>query len=169
MTNSRLPEAELVYLGLGSNLQDPLQQILSARQSIASLAGVTEQAFSRLVSTPPMGPQDQPHYLNAVMAISTRLAALDLLHALQAIELNQGRVRQAERWVARTLDVDILLYGQQVIATPELTVPHVGLHERAFVLYPLQDVAPDLVIPGLGALAALVQQCPLNGLTWVTA
>jgi 2-amino-4-hydroxy-6-hydroxymethyldihydropteridine diphosphokinase len=169
MTNSRLPETELVYLGLGSNLQNPLQQILSARRAITAIAGVTEQAFSRLVSTPPMGPPDQPHYLNAVMAINTHLTALDLLHALQAIELDQGRVRQAQRWVARTLDVDILLYGQQVISTPELTVPHIGLHERAFVLYPLQDIAPDLVIPGVGELAHLVEQCPLKGLTWVAA
>ncbi|MCX7089118.1 MAG: 2-amino-4-hydroxy-6-hydroxymethyldihydropteridine diphosphokinase [Methylococcales bacterium] len=168
MTDPQLPTV-LAYIGLGSNLQQPVLQIQSARAAIAALAGVVEVALSSLVQTPPMGPQDQPHYVNAVMAINTTLAPLDLLHHLQHIENEQGRVRQAQRWVARTLDLDLLLYGEQHIQLPDLIVPHTGLHQRAFVLYPLAQIAPDLTIVGLGPIAQLIEQCPLDGLEWMTA
>ncbi|NOT83188.1 MAG: 2-amino-4-hydroxy-6-hydroxymethyldihydropteridine diphosphokinase [Methylococcaceae bacterium] len=168
--NSALPSSVLAYIGLGSNLHHPDLQIQQARVAIANrLAGVIEIAFSSLYTSPPMGPQDQPHYINAVMAIRTTLQPLDLLHQLQQIENIQGRIRQAQRWVARTLDLDLLLYGEQQIHLPELTVPHIGIGDRAFVLYPLQEIAPDLTIPNLGKLTDLIKHCPLNGLVRIPA
>ena len=112
-----------------------------------------------------MGPQDQPDYVNAVMRAKTDLTAIELLRVLQKIENNQGRVRKGERWGARTLDLDLLLYAEQQIQHPDLIVPHIGLSERAFVLYPLQEIAPEgLIVPGKGSVAELVSQCPLDGL-----
>jgi 2-amino-4-hydroxy-6-hydroxymethyldihydropteridine diphosphokinase len=152
------------YIGLGSNLESPITQINSARLAIGLLELTEELAFSSLYASPPMGPQDQPDYVNAVMAVTTGLSPLDLLHALQAIELEHGRVRGVQRWGARTLDLDLLLYGDQQISTEELTVPHKGIAERAFVLYPLNECNPNLVIPGKGKLSDLLAHCPLAGL-----
>ncbi|HUL11767.1 MAG TPA: 2-amino-4-hydroxy-6-hydroxymethyldihydropteridine diphosphokinase [Methylococcaceae bacterium] len=153
------------YLGLGSNLGNPLAQLRSARQAIQALPAVREIAFSSLYRSTPMGPSDQPDYINAVMAIQTCLSALDLLRALQAIELAHGRMRTGERWGPRTLDLDLLLYGQEEIVGNVLTVPHPGLAEREFVLYPLAEIAPpELVIPGKGLLSELVRACPRRGL-----
>jgi 2-amino-4-hydroxy-6-hydroxymethyldihydropteridine diphosphokinase len=152
------------YIGLGSNLADPLSQLKKARLTIAGLAQVQELDFSSFYHSAPVGPQDQPDYVNAVMAISTNLAALDLLHCLQKIELEQGRVRTGERWGARTLDLDLLLYGEQQINLPELIVPHPEISNRAFVLYPLQEIAPALVLPILGAIEHLIAQCPAANL-----
>jgi 2-amino-4-hydroxy-6-hydroxymethyldihydropteridine diphosphokinase len=154
----------VAYIGLGSNLTDPIEQIKSARQAIKTLPSVKEKAFSSLYRSAPMGPQDQPDYINAVMAVMTSLEPMALLRALQAIENQHGRVRE-RRWGARTLDLDILLYDQRQIRLPELIVPHSGLSEREFVLYPLQEIAgDDLSIPGQGCLSDLIQSCPLNGL-----
>lgn len=158
------PATITVYIGLGSNLAEPVSQLKSARLAISSLAQIEELAFSSFYHSPPMGPQDQPDYVNAVMAIATDLAALDLLRCLQKIELEQGRVRTGARWGARTLDLDLLLYGDQQINHPELCVPHIGIGERAFVLYPLQEIAPTLVLPTLGDINQLVANCPLAGL-----
>ena len=155
----------IAYIGLGSNLAEPVAQIKSARIAIASIAGVKELAFSSLYHSLPMGPQDQPDYVNAVMGVATDLLPMDLLHCLQNIENNQGRVRKGERWGARTLDLDILLYGDQEIDLPDLTVPHKGLAERSFVLYPLFEIAPYILVPGKGFIANLVTKCPLAGLT----
>lgn len=152
------------YIGLGSNLENPVTQIKSARLAIKALAKISEQAFSSLYASLPMGPQDQPDYVNAVMAVTTALSPLDLLHALQAIESEHGRVRGVQRWGARTLDLDLLLYGDEQIATDELTVPHKGIADRAFVLYPLNDCNPELAIPGKGKLSDLLTHCPLAGL-----
>lgn len=154
----------IAYIGLGSNLADPVKQIKSARTACAALPGVQELTFSRLYHSPPMGSRDQPDYVNAVMAVSTELTAIDLLRALQGIENDHGRVRTADRWGARTLDLDLLIYGQQQIDHADLKVPHPGISERAFVLYPLFEIAPELVIPGKGPIADLVAHCPLNGL-----
>ncbi len=154
----------IVYIGLGSNLATPVAQINSARAAIAAQAGVQERGFSSLYRSAPMGPQDQPDYINAVMALATDLPPMALLRCLQNIENNQGRVRTGEQWGARTLDLDILMYGDQKIDLPDLTVPHKGLAERAFVLYPLFEIAPQLVVPGKGPIAALVAACPLAGL-----
>ncbi len=152
------------YIGLGSNLESPIAQLKSARLAINALDDVKELAFSNLYASSPMGPQDQPDYVNAVMSVATSLSPLDLLHALQAIELEHGRVRGVQRWGARTLDLDVLLYGDHQIASPELIVPHKGIAERAFVLYPLSECTPDLLIPGKGKLSDLLDQCPPAGL-----
>ncbi len=152
------------YIGLGSNLANPVLQIKSARTAITRIAGVKELAFSSLYHSPPMGPQDQPDYVNAVMCVATDLSPTDLLHCLQRIENDQGRVRKTERWGARTLDLDVLIYGDQIIELPDLVVPHPGLAERAFVLYPLDEIAPHILVPGKGNIADLLAKCPMNGL-----
>jgi len=154
----------IAYIGLGSNLATPEAQLSSARTAIAQLAQCQEHSFSSLYRSPPMGPKDQPDYVNAVMGIITELEPIALLRCLQKIELEQGRVRKEERWGARTLDLDILLYGDACIDVPDLMVPHYGMTERAFVLYPLQEIAAHLSIPNKGALADLVEKCPLEGL-----
>jgi 2-amino-4-hydroxy-6-hydroxymethyldihydropteridine diphosphokinase len=153
----------VAYIGLGSNLEHPSQQIHSARADIAALAQVEEIVFSSLYCSPPMDNTDQPDYINAVMAVTTSLSPLALLQALQTIENQHGRVRQ-QRWGARTLDLDLLLYGTEVINLPDLIIPHSGLAERAFVLYPLYEIAPQLIIPVQGQLVDLVARCPLAGL-----
>jgi len=162
MDNNTLTTA---YLGLGSNLASPAEQIKSARAAIAAIPGVRELAFSSLYHSLPMGPKDQPDYVNAVMAIATGLGVLDLLRQLQAIESAQGRKRTGQRWGARTLDLDILMYGGQRIDLPELTVPHPGIGDRPFVLYPWFEIAPELIIPGKGPLSELLARCPEDGLT----
>jgi 2-amino-4-hydroxy-6-hydroxymethyldihydropteridine diphosphokinase len=159
------PEPVLVYIGLGGNLGDAVGRLRLARRAINTIAGVREVAFSSLYRSAPMGPADQPEYVNAVMAVATTLAPLDLLRELQAVENAFGRVRIGERWGPRTLDLDILLYGSETLSGERLAVPHPGLAEREFVLYPLQEIAPDLEIPGKGRLADLVRQCPRRGLS----
>lgn len=150
------------YIGLGSNLDSPVDQVLSARKEIVNL-GVVETAFSDLYASAPMGPQDQPDYVNAVMMVNTSLSPLDLLHRLQNIERNHGRVRK-QHWGARTLDLDLLVYGDIIMASTELTLPHPGVTERAFVLYPLFDCNPELIIPGKGHIAELLSRCPFSGI-----
>lgn len=152
-----------VYIGLGSNLEQPQQQILTAINDIQAIDGVTLVAQSSLYQSPPMGPQDQPDYINAVVEIETELAPLALLDALQYIEQSHGRVRK-RHWGERTLDLDILLVDDRVIKESRLTVPHPGIAERAFVAYPLAEIAPDLSIPGKGKLADILANCPLDGL-----
>lgn len=152
------------YVGIGSNLNDPVAQVRQALQALATLPDTQLLGQSSLYHSAPMGPSGQPDYINAVASIETRLSAEALLDALQAIEHAQGRVRTGERWGPRTLDLDLLLYGEEIINTPRLTVPHPGLQQRNFVLYPLQEVAPQLVIPGLGKLAVLVAVCSADGL-----
>lgn len=162
---SQRPDPVVAYIGLGGNLDDPAGRIRAARSQIIATTGIREIAFSSLYRSAPMGPADQPDYVNAAMAIETTLAPLDLLRELQAIETAFGRVRLGERWGPRTLDLDILLYGTATIASEQLTVPHPGLSVREFVLYPLLEIAPELVIPGLGALVDLTRQCPRRGLS----
>ncbi|MDD2723347.1 MAG: 2-amino-4-hydroxy-6-hydroxymethyldihydropteridine diphosphokinase [Methylovulum sp.] len=157
-------ETTLVYLGLGSNLAEPVEQVKSARHAIARISGVNELACSSLYRSLPMGPQNQPDYINAVMAISTRLSPQALLQNLQAIEKAHGRERKGQRWGARTLDLDILLYGELFIDLPELVVPHNGIAERPFVLMPLSEIAPHLIIPGKGRIDDLLVNCPMTGL-----
>lgn len=147
------------YIGLGSNLKDPHRQLTRAIASLKSLADCRCLAVSGLYRSKPMGPQDQPDYINAVMALETDLSALALLDVLQAIEQQQGRVRGAEQWGPRTLDLDLLIYCDWMIDEPRLKIPHPGLHERSFVLYPLYEIAPTLQVPGRGALVELLQHC----------
>jgi len=153
-----------VYIGLGSNLATPLEQLHSALATLAALAHTTLVAQSSFYASDPLGPADQPRYVNAVAALDTTLSPLTLLDALQAIELEQGRTRKAERWGPRTLDLDILLFGNQQLDTPRLTVPHYHMHARAFVLYPLAEIAPTLRLPDGRALSELLDSCPFVGL-----
>lgn len=112
-----------------------------------------------------MGPKNQPDYVNAVAEIATSLSPQELLSVLQAIEQDHGRVRDTEKWGARTLDMDILLFGDKIINSDGLIIPHYGLYERAFVLYPLREIAPDsLKIPGHGTLAQVLANCEKGSL-----
>jgi 2-amino-4-hydroxy-6-hydroxymethyldihydropteridine diphosphokinase len=147
------------YIGLGSNLDDPQSQLRRAIEALRHIPESRLTAISRIYRSKPMGPSDQPDYLNAVAMFDTCLEPLVLLDALQAIEQVQGRTRNGERWGPRTLDLDLLLYGAEMIEHPRLQVPHPGIYQRNFVLYPLFDLAPELTLPnGLAlrdALAAL--------------
>lgn len=154
-----------IFIGLGSNLDDPLSQIKKAIDIFEQEKEIELRKFSSLYSSSPMGPQDQPDYINAVVEISTDLSAENLLDYLQQVESQQGRVR-SERWGARTLDLDILLYGNDVINTERLVVPHCGISERNFVLYPLADlVDADFEIPNLGKMNKLLAKCPITGIS----
>jgi 2-amino-4-hydroxy-6-hydroxymethyldihydropteridine diphosphokinase len=158
-----------VFVALGANLNDPEAQIRAARQALAALAVPASLCHSPLYLSRPMGPADQPAYVNGVSAFDTRLSPHALLDALQAIELAQGRERKDERWGPRTLDLDILLYGDQQIEDERLTIPHYGMKQREFVLYPLADLAPELVLPCGTPLARLLRDCPQNGMTRLPA
>lgn len=156
---------ERVFIGLGSNLAEPRQQLRGAVDALARIPETRIAAVSSLYISDPLGPPDQPRYHNAVAALDTSLAPLELLDALQSIELAQGRERKAERWGPRTLDLDILLFGERLIDEPRLTVPHYHLHARPFVLYPLADVAPQALQLADGRrLADLLEACPFEGL-----
>ncbi len=152
------------YIGIGSNLDDPAARVLAAFVDLARLPDTRLTARSSLYGSSPMGPADQPDYVNAVAGVDTRLPAADLLHELAQIEDRQGRTRGAGRWGPRTLDLDLLLYGKQCIATAALTVPHPGMHERDFVLVPLAEIAGDLDIPGHGPLSNLTACCEKHDL-----
>ncbi len=151
------------YIGLGSNLADPQARLRRAFAELAQLPQSQLRVRSSLYRSAPMGPQDQPDYLNAVAALETALPPLALLAELQAMEAAHQRVR-GERWGPRTLDLDLLLYADQTIDLPTLTVPHPGLYERNFVLYPLAEIAPGLVIPGVGVLDELLTRCERGSL-----
>lgn len=142
------------YVGLGANLGDPVASVRAACAELGALARTRRTACSRLYRNPPMGDMPQPEYVNAVAALETRLGPRDLLAALLAVEHRHGRERGAH-WGARTLDLDLLLYGEREVTEPGLTVPHPGLPERPFVVFPLLELAPGLVIPGHGPLADL--------------
>lgn len=152
------------YIGLGSNLDHPERQLRSAVEALAGIPRTRVLAVSPFYLTPPLGPANQPDYVNAVAALETTLPPLELLDALLAVEAAHGRTRDGERWGPRTLDLDLLLYGEEVIDHPRLTVPHPGLALRAFVLLPLADIAPDLVLPDGRAVAALARDCDRSGI-----
>ncbi|GAB0153987.1 2-amino-4-hydroxy-6-hydroxymethyldihydropteridine diphosphokinase [Marinobacterium sp. BA1] len=151
------------WIGLGSNLEDPLAQVSTALQELKLLPDTTLAARSSLYRSDPVGPPGQPDYINAVAALDTRLEPEALLDALQAIEQMHQRVRKIH-WGPRTLDLDLLLYGDQVISTPRLTVPHAYMTERNFVLWPLAELAPELILPDGRPLNTLLQHCPLGTL-----
>ena len=152
------------YIAVGSNLADPVSQANLAIEMLKSLPRSTFIATSQLYSSTPMGPQNQPDYINAVVAIKTELTPIELLDCTQKIELEQGRVRKDERWGPRTLDLDIILYGNEVIDSKRLTVPHYGMKEREFVLYPLAEIAPSLQLPDGTELTELLKIVDKNGL-----
>lgn len=133
-----------VYVALGSNLDNPLEQLKQAVESLKTFA--IDFEISPFYGSKPLGPQDQPDYVNAVAKFKTDLAALDLLDRLQQIENQQGRVR-LRRWGERTLDLDLLLYGNEQIQNERLTVPHIEMKNREFVIVPLYDLSPELILP----------------------
>jgi len=153
------------YIGLGSNLQNPKSQITRALRALHELPHTQLLENSSLYKSMPMGPAGQPDYVNAVAKISTYLSPEELLSALQNIEQQHQRVRSTERWGPRTLDLDILLYGDLEINTEKLQIPHSGIAEREFVLIPLQQIEEDLIIPGKGTLRELIEQLPHSQLT----
>ncbi|MFS1539150.1 MAG: 2-amino-4-hydroxy-6-hydroxymethyldihydropteridine diphosphokinase [Candidatus Phlomobacter fragariae] len=156
---------ERVYIAIGSNLNTPLQQVQSAIKEFHQLPNTKPVAVSSFYLSKPMGPQDQLDYLNAVIALDTELLAETLLEHTQSIELRHGRTRKADRWGPRTLDLDIMLYGQQIIQTAHLTIPHYGLKEREFMLYPLAEIYPKLRFPDGELLSDRLLLVPKNGLT----
>ncbi|MDU5453882.1 2-amino-4-hydroxy-6-hydroxymethyldihydropteridine diphosphokinase [Pseudescherichia vulneris] len=145
-----------VYIALGSNLASPLTQVNAAIAALGNIPDSRIVAVSGLYRTPPLGPQDQPDYLNAAVALETSLAPEALLDHTQRIELDQGRVRKAERWGPRTLDLDIMLFGNETLATPRLTVPHYDMKNRGFMLWPLFEIAPELHFPDGETLASVL-------------
>lgn len=159
------------FIGLGSNLggesqglfRDPKMQIEHALEKIDNHAQINLLSISNLYQNPAIGPGTQPDYINAAAKIETDLEPYELLESLQLIEHQQGRIRQ-QQWGARTLDLDLLIYDQLIENTKELTLPHPRAHERAFVLAPLTDLNPDLIIPGHGKVIDLLANCSMQGI-----
>lgn len=153
------------YIALGSNEDDPQAQL---QRALAALSRLPESRLlhrSSFYRSAPMGPQDQDDFINAVACVATRMSPIELLDALQAIEREQGRIREGRlRWGPRPLDLDLILYGNQVYRDERLEIPHPGVFQRNFVLYPLHEIRPDLVFPGGERLAELVEQSPSDGL-----
>lgn len=143
------------YIGLGSNLDGPGKQIETCFELLDNIEETRLIARSSLYRSAPFGGVEQPDFVNAVAALLTRLAPQALLAALQAIERNRGREKEEVRWGPRVLDLDLLVYSGEVIAEPDLAVPHPGIAERNFVLLPLRELAPDLAIPGLGRVGTI--------------
>ncbi|WP_392552201.1 2-amino-4-hydroxy-6-hydroxymethyldihydropteridine diphosphokinase [Orbus wheelerorum] len=154
----------VVFIALGANLGDPLKQAQDAIEAVNQLQLSQVIKTSPFYRSKPLGPQDQPDYLNAVIKIMTELSPIELLHALQEIEKNLGRVRKANRWGPRTLDLDILLYDNLQMSSEQLTIPHYDMKSREFVLYPLYDLEPQLVLPDQSVLSDLITHLPLNNL-----
>lgn len=153
-----------VFIALGSNLQDPTLQVKLAINTLKQLPNIHVVAVSPFYRSKPLGPQDQNDYLNAVIKLTTTLLPLELLDQLQHIEKNQGRVRKANRWGPRTLDLDILLYDNLIIESERLTIPHYHMKKREFVLFPLFDIEPDLILPDNTILKDLISKCPVNNM-----
>lgn len=147
------------FIGLGSNLGDPAEQVRAGMAALARLDETRVEACSSLYRSAPVGRQDQPDFVNAVCRVRTGLAPAALMQQLLEIETVHGRERRGEKGGPRTLDLDLLLYGDEAIHSESLTVPHPRLHERAFVLYPLSELEPDLVIPGHGPVRELLAAC----------
>ena len=152
------------YVGLGSNLQDPVAQVRAAFDALAGLPRTRLVGRSSLYGSRPMGPVIQPDFCNAVAGLLTELDAATLLESLRAIEQRCGRMRRVERWGPRVIDLDLLVYGEECRADAQLTLPHPGLAERNFVLQPLCEIAPDLLVPGVGRVAALAAKLSADGL-----
>ena len=146
------------YIALGSNLGNPIQQLHEALLAIDQLHKTYLLAYSSFYQSAPMGPKDQPAYINAVAKIHTQLSPLTLLDKLQAIENQQGRERK-EHWGARTIDLDIVLYDHTIMQTERLTLPHYGAKERDFVLTPLAEISPRLVFPDGESIGQALKNC----------
>lgn len=153
------------YIGLGSNLGDSVANLHSAIDQIAATEGIQLRGVSRFYTSKPMGPKDQPDYVNAVACVKTALPAPVLLQALFVVERAHGRVRDAAlRWGPRTLDLDLLLYGAEIIETADLQVPHPGICNRSFVVLPLADLIPGLRFPNGNSLQDCLNALPCDDL-----
>lgn len=148
------------WIAAGSNLGDSQAVLEQAVRRLDTTPGMSVAACSSLYQTPPWGDENQSDFLNAVVQLTTHVGAVPLLRQLQAIEGDAGRVRTQRRWGPRILDLDLLMYGQMTLAHDELTLPHPRMHERAFVLVPLLELAPDLNIPGRGVVSELLGTLP---------
>ena len=155
------------YVALGSNLDDPQRQVGAALGALARLKHCRLVATSRLYRTAPLGPQDQPEFVNAAAGLLTTLSARALLDQLKELEDSLGRERPVVRWGPRRIDLDLLVYGSERINETGLTVPHPGVPQRNFVLYPLRDIAPDLYVPGHGAVHDLAARVGSSGLALI--
>lgn len=153
------------YVAVGANLDDPLARVLAAFDALAQIRMTRLVSRSRLYRTAPLGPQDQPDYINAAAGLLTLLSAAELLVELKALERALGRDVPAVRWGPRRIDFDVSVFGAERIQTETLTVPHPGVPVRNFVLYPLLDIAPDLVVPGLGRVRELASRVSTDGLS----
>jgi 2-amino-4-hydroxy-6-hydroxymethyldihydropteridine diphosphokinase len=162
-------ESSLSYIGLGGNLGEVGVNFERTLAAMDSWADSTLESVSRIYSSPPMGPLDQPDYLNAVAALRTSRSPLDLLCALQGLERDAGRVSGGQRWGARELDLDLLLYDNLQFEHARLQIPHPGLHLRAFVIHPLAEIAPQLVVPGYGSVASIAARTDASTLTVLQA
>ena len=151
------------YVGIGSNLDSPKNQVLSAIDELGSLPDTIVTGASSLFQSAPLGSVEQGDFVNAVVALLTQLSAHDLLTELRTIEDNHDRNRAAERWGPRTLDLDLLVFSDKRISDDVLTVPHPGIPERNFVLLPLCELAPHLIVPGLGPVAVLTELVRASG------
>jgi 2-amino-4-hydroxy-6-hydroxymethyldihydropteridine diphosphokinase len=153
-----------VYIGIGSNLGDPIQNCLDAVDRIGKIPDCNIIGVSKLYQTQPVGVEGQGWYVNAVVSISTGISARDLIERLLDIEAGMGRTRERGRWEPRIIDLDILLFGQEIIHEEDLIVPHPRMHERRFVLSPMADLEPDLIHPSLGkTMTELLQEIPEDG------
>jgi len=154
---------ETTYISIGSNLDNPQQQVITAISELKNIPETTVIAVSHWYRSLPMGPQGQPDYINGAVKLETTLDPQQLLKALQNIEKAHHRKRQ-EHWGARTLDLDILLYGTKITDQPDLQIPHPGLTTRNFVLLPLADIAPQLILPNGTPLVTLLESCSPEGI-----
>jgi 2-amino-4-hydroxy-6-hydroxymethyldihydropteridine diphosphokinase len=152
------------YIGMGSNLEDPRSRVLAAFDALAGLDRTRLICTSPLYSSRPFGPVLQPDFVNAVAGVLTRLEPAELLAQLRSIESRFGRPEPHQRWGPRVIDLDILVYGRERREEPQLVLPHPGIVERNFVLYPLADIAPDLEVPGLGRVSELKDRLAPEGL-----
>jgi 2-amino-4-hydroxy-6-hydroxymethyldihydropteridine diphosphokinase len=153
------------YVGVGSNLDDPESQVRRALQALARLPGARLMVSSPLYRTLPFGDVVQPAFVNAVAGLLIQASPDDFLTSLRALERELGREPPRERWGPRLIDLDLLVVGRETRATPVLTLPHPGIAERDFVLYPLADIAPDLDVPGVGRVSALRARVANRGIT----
>ena len=151
-----------IFIGLGSNLGDSVAYLDKAVRELQAHPQIKHIKLSHYYQSKPHGPQDQPDYINAVAQFETNLQAHDLLFVLQKIENNNERTRNGKRWGERTLDLDLLLYGNMIIDTKTLIVPHPWMCERPFVLYPLQELSPDLVFPDGQTLEQCISKVSAN-------
>ncbi len=152
------------YIALGSNLDDPRAQIARGFAALETLPQSRLVARSRLYASKPFGTIAQPDFVNAAAGMLTRLSPRDLLHALKRLETELGRATPVERWGPRRIDFDLLAYADARVHETDLTIPHPGIPERNFVLYPLAEIAPDLLIPGMGVVRVLAARASAEGL-----